>query len=201
VEKIKNYFSEYFRKSSKFKIFSDLVFYLLIIAVLVPWSRTFLIRSILIKPGFKEESEIVRLKPEDYNLILEDQNGKIVNLADHRGEFIFISFWATWCPPCRAELPSIFNLYELYGDRISFFLVTTEDSRKVKEFIDENGYDLPVYFQKSSGSDLLNATSYPTTYIISKEAEILVKKKGAAKWDSRGVKNRIDELLRQQQVQ
>jgi thiol-disulfide isomerase/thioredoxin len=198
VEKIKNYFSEYFKNSGRLKIISDLVFYLLIIAVLLPWSRTFLIRSILLKPGFKHGSEIVSLKPEDYNLILQDQNGKIVKLSDHKGELIFISYWATWCPPCRAEMPSIQNLYKLYGDKISFFLITAEDSRKVKAFLYDKGYDLPVYFQKSLSSDLLNATSYPTTYIISRKGEILVKKKGAAKWDSRGVKRKIDELLRLQ---
>ncbi len=196
MNKLQKYFRDYLAKSSRLKIAGDVFFYLFILSVLLPWSRTFLIRSILINPGFLEAKESVVLEPTDYDLLLSDLNGKTINLSEYRGKTLFISFWATWCPPCRAELPSIENLYNSYGDRINFFLITTEPEDKVKAFLNENHYDLPVYFQKSASSEKLSVRSYPTSYVVSDKAEIRVRKKGAARWNSRAVKRKLDGLLK-----
>jgi len=195
MEKIKNYFRNYFVKSSKLKIFSDVVFYLLIISLLIPSTRTMLIRATLFRPKMETRDAAVIMKQQEYQLMLEDLKGNQVNLADYSDKTVFISFWATWCPPCRAEMPSIQKLYNAYGDKLNVFLITTEEKDKVQKYLDESGYDLPVYFQKSAAYGVLNIQSYPTSYLISAEGEILIQKKGAADWNSRSFRKKLDELL------
>jgi len=197
MEKIKNYFTNYFAKSSKLKIFSDVVFYLLIISLLIPSTRTMLIRATLFRPKVETTDAAAMMKPQEYNMMLEDMEGNLVNLDDYTDKTIFISFWATWCPPCRAEMPSIQKLYDSYGDKLKVFLITTEERSKVQNYLDESGYNLPVYFQKSAANGLLNIQSYPTSFLISSEGEILVQKKGAADWNSRSFRKKLDALLPQ----
>ena len=195
MEKIKNYFRNYFEKSSKLKIFSDVVFYLLILFLLIPSTRSLLIRATLMRPKIAAQESAVIMKPQEYQLILEDMQGNTVNLAESSGNLTFISFWATWCPPCRAEMPSIEKLYKAYGERLSVYLITNEERSKVQAYLDENSYSLPVYFQKSAATGILNIQSYPTSFLISEKGEVLVHKKGAADWNSKAFRKTLDELL------
>ncbi len=195
MEKIKNYVKNYFEKSSKLKIFSDVVFYLLIISLLVPSTRSLLIRATLMRPKIAAQETAVKMSPQEYQLILEDMQGNTVNLATSSGNATFISFWATWCPPCRAEMPSIQKLYDAYGERLSVYLITNEDRSKVQAYLDENGYNLPVYFQKSAANGILDIQSYPTSFLISAKGEVLVHKKGAADWNSKAFRKTLDGLL------
>ena len=128
-------------------------------------------------------------------MILENLEGETVNLADYSEKLVFISFWATWCPPCRAEMPSIQKLYNSYGDKMAFFLITTEDRTKVENFLTEYEYNLPVYFQKSGSQGIFDISSYPTSFLISDKQEILVQKKGAADWNSKGFRKKLDDLI------
>lgn len=197
MEKIKNYFKNYFEKSSKLKIFGDLVFYLLIILLLVPSTRTMLIRATLFRPKVETQEALSIMKPSEYHLFLEDLDGNTINLSEYSNRLIYISFWATWCPPCRAEMPSIQKLYDRYGDKIPMFLITSEERSKVETYLKESDYDLPVYFQRSSTSGIMDIQSYPTSMLISDKGEILVHKKGAADWNSRAFRRTLDKLLSQ----
>ena len=75
------------------------------------------------------------------------------------------------------------------------FLITTEDRSKVQKYLDEEGYDLPVYFQRSSAFGIMAISSYPTTMLISGEGEILVYKKGAADWNSGAFTKKLNQVL------
>jgi len=197
MEKIKYYIKKYFEKSSKLKILGDIVFYLLIILLLIPSTRTMLIRATLFRP--KVETTEIRsiVKPGEYQLMLEDLAGNTVNLSDYSNRLIYISFWATWCPPCRAEMPSIQKLYDGYGDKMPMFLITTEERSKVENYLTENGYNLPVYFQRSASTGIMDIQSYPTSMLISDKGKVLVHKKGAADWNSRTFRKTLDNLLNQ----
>lgn len=197
MDKIKNYIKNYFIKNSKLKITTDFLFYLLIIFLLIPSTRTLLIRATLFRPKLVTENSAILMKPEEYGLILEDLNGNTLDLNDYSKETIFISFWATWCPPCRAEMPSIQKLYNLYNGKMQMFLITNEEKTKVKSYLREFGYDLPVYFQKSTAFGILDVNSLPTSFLISSKGEILVHKKGAANWDSMDFKKRLESILSQ----
>lgn len=111
------------------------------------------------------------------------------------GQVTFISYWATWCPPCIAELPSIVSLYKDYGNRIQFLLITNEEPAIVKEFLKKRAIQLPVVNPAMQTPALLYEQSIPTNYIIDKRGAIIVKEQGATDWNSDTVRNIIEGLL------
>jgi len=108
---------------------------------------------------------------------------------------VVVNFWATWCPPCVAELPSLVKLYADYGDNVRFVLVNNEQPQKVSEFLKKKNYSVPVYFEKSRTPEVLRSKSIPATYILNKSGKIVVDEKGAANWDSESTRNLLDQLL------
>jgi len=195
MEKIKNYLRNYFQKSSKLKLITDFLFYLLLILVLIPSTRTMLLRVSLFKPKIINQENAVKLSANDLKIILEDMQGNTLDLSEFSGQTIFVNFWATWCPPCRAEMPSMQKFYLSYGGKMPMFLITNEEKSKVEKYLQENEYNLPVYFQKSGASGVLNVNSLPTSFLISHNGEILIQKKGAADWDSEEFRKKIEEIL------
>lgn len=133
----------------------------------------------------------------DYNWTLLDAEGKEFDFQSAEGKVVFINFWATWCPPCIAELPSMDKLYKDYGDKVVFLFVSNEKLSKTKAYVDRKEFSIPVYQPISEPSEDLTSRSLPTTYIIGKDGMIQVDKVGAANWNSDGVRELLDELLAQ----
>ena len=80
-----------------------------------------------------------------------DMDGNEVTLASFFGKPIILNFWASWCGPCKSEMPEIQKFYEEYGEEIHFLLVSVDDSLDTaKTFIADSGYTFPVYFDASS---------------------------------------------------
>ena len=104
-----------------------------------------------------------------------DMDGNEVNLSDYFGKPIIINFWATWCGPCKSELPAFDNMYAKYGDDVEFIMLNlTDGSRdtvdKVKQFVSDNSYSFPVYFDTTlEAANSYGAYSIPTTYLIDDE--------------------------------
>ena len=145
-----------------------------------------------------------RLEPQEkqetvpaFGYVLKDMNQKRVVRQIGDGSITFISFWATWCAPCVAELPSIEALYQDYKDKIDFVLVTHENPEVVQRFLDEKQFDLPVYFPASLPPEMLQSTSIPTNFLIDAEGKILIKETGAANWNSTKVRELLDGLLKE----
>ena len=127
------------------------------------------------------------------NIVLKDQYGNEHHLADYKGKVVFLNFWATWCPPCRGEMPEIQELYEKYNTEDSEVVVlgiaapgygNEKSKEEVAKFMEENGYTYPVlmdeggrYFRQ------LGIMSYPTTYMITKEGKFLGYVNGAISYD------------------
>ncbi|MCB2156778.1 TlpA family protein disulfide reductase [bacterium] len=113
-----------------------------------------------------------------------------------RGKVIFINFWATWCPPCRAEMPSIQRLYdELKDEKIRFFMVSNEDYRTVTDFITEKGYTFPVYTIDQAPPEEFITQGIPATFVISPDGELIMTHVGAAKWDDPEVVQLLRDLM------
>ena len=132
---------------------------------------------------------------ENYQWDLVDMEGNQLNFEDTRGKVVLVNFWATWCPPCVAELPSLARLYEAYQDKVVFAFVANDKKVKVQSFMEKRGYGLPIYFETSRTPDLLMSKSIPATYILSKSGTIMVREIGAAKWDSQETQELLDQLL------
>jgi thiol-disulfide isomerase/thioredoxin len=199
MEKIKTRLKKYFSESSKIKIISDFIFYIFIMLMIIPGTRkevsSLIIRATMRKPSVISEAKTVSLNPNDYEFYIEGLNAEVHNLSEFKGKPILLNYWATWCPPCRAEMPSIQKLYNDYQNKMAIILVTNEERSIVENYLSENNYDLPVYFQRSQMSNAISASAYPTTFLISPNGKILVKKTGAANWNSEDFREQIDHLI------
>ena len=133
------------------------------------------------------------LKP--FNYTVNDLNNEPQSIPIGQGKVTFLSYWATWCPPCIAELPSIQDVYTDYGDKVNFVLLTKEDHDVVERFLVKKDYALPVYFPQMKAPELLRSRSFPTNYLIDAHGTILIKETGAADWNSQKVRTLLDSLL------
>ncbi|TMU50616.1 TlpA family protein disulfide reductase [Flagellimonas algicola] len=132
---------------------------------------------------------------ENYQWKLVHLDGSQFNFEDTQGKVVLVNFWATWCPPCVAELPSMDRLHNAYKDKVIFAFVANDDKEKVQSFLVKREFDLPVYFEASRTPDLLVSRSIPATYILDKSGAIVVREIGAAQWDSEETRELLDQLL------
>ncbi len=195
IQKIK----DRYKNKSWFHIFSDLLFYVFIILLLIPTTRmplvAFVKKATLIAPLKISAPDNSKLEKSDYKWYVQSSEGENIYLEQLKGELIFLNFWATWCPPCVAEMPSIQSLYEEYGDKVKFIIVSRESPEVIHEFVKKNEYTFPVFSQSVSEPEIFKSQSIPTSYLISPSGNIILKKKGAAKWDSRKIKELINTYL------
>ncbi|HAS35593.1 MAG TPA: thiol-disulfide oxidoreductase [Flavobacteriales bacterium] len=185
---------EKFKAQSKMAKMWDVLFLVLIIAFLFPDGRNAMRRAILSTGivGSVDANASEDLTYESEAWILQDLNGAEVQLSELKGQAIFLNFWATWCGPCKAEMPSIEALYKDMGDEVNFLIVSYEDPKVIRKFMNDEVYDFPVYFPKNGIPDQLKAEALPTTLVIDVEGRILHRSSGMSNWDS----NSARELLR-----
>ncbi|MGY8915803.1 MAG: redoxin family protein [Flavobacteriales bacterium] len=132
---------------------------------------------------------------DSYKWELKDTEMASFSFESQKGKVLLVNFWATWCAPCIAEMPSLQNLYMDYGDRVTFMFVTNEEEQKVLDFLKRKNYELPVYFPQSKEPKVLSSKSLPTTYIINKKGKLIVAETGAADWNSESTRKLLDSLL------
>lgn len=155
--------------------------------------QVFVQRLISFSPSEKAETEREIL--QDYNWNLTQLNEEDANFSQSEGKIIIVNFWATWCPPCVAEMPSFQKLYDTYGSQVDFYFVTSEKPEKVEKFMQKNKYTLPIFFQTAEAPKQLESSVLPTTYLISKSGEIIIDEEGAADWNSDKMRALLDKLL------
>lgn len=107
------------------------------------------------------------------NVVVETNNGETFDLSKTEKP-VLINFWATWCPPCKAEMPGIQNVYEEYKDKMDFILIDEgEPKSDVDEFIKEATYTFPVGYDEDNVYGIMfNIDAIPTTYIVGKDKTI-----------------------------
>lgn len=120
----------------------------------------------------------------DYALILEDESGNQVKLSEFKSQVLFINFWATWCTPCRAEMPEIAALYERKRDDVRFIMIAEDaDFENAKKFITKKGYKFPIYRLVSGLSPEFENRYIPRTYVVSTEGKIIFQQNGYASYN------------------
>ena len=176
------------------KSISNIIFVIAIALLLYPPSREWFMRQIAFAPSVKEAEKSEKLSSYDWEL--KGLNAESINFKDLENKVVFVNFWATWCPPCRAEMPMIQKLYADYKDKVAFVFVTNEDWPIVEGFFNKNGYDLPVYNSVSAPPNSFTETnSIPATYLIDKNENILIAKTGSADWNSNKMRKLLDKLI------
>ena len=142
-----------------------------------------------------EVDEDEREKLDDFNWNLGSMSGEKLNFESLKGKVILVNFWATWCPPCVAEMPSMQELYEDYGDRVAFVFIARDDHERVVKFLEKKNLSLPVYYERTAPPKVMTTSSLPTTYVIDSQGMIRVDKVGAADWNSKKVRSLLDEMI------
>lgn len=181
------------------KQWSNILMVVLIILLIIPQTRTpikvFVHKIIAFSPSVTDEEDREQLSEFDWMLV-SDKN-EHVNLKQYKGEVLLVNFWATWCPPCIAEMPSLQALYNDYGSKVRFLFVSNEDPTKVATFLSNNSFDIPVYREGSPTPNKMQSNSIPATFVIDKEGNIVISKIGSADWNSEKVRKQLDELISQ----
>ncbi len=148
----------------------------------------FLQRGLLLtgfmNPDHDNTSEAVQAASYDLSLVTLD--GEKLSPQDLKGKVVFMNIWATWCPPCVAEMPGIHQLYQLVNqEEIVFVMLSVDDDKdKLKRFMERKGYTFPVYILEDNLPEIYQTQSIPTTFVISPEGKIVFKEEGMANYDT-----------------
>jgi thiol-disulfide isomerase/thioredoxin len=161
---------------------------------------SFIAQSAIMKTGlmnFDPEENVTR-GAFDYNFSIKDLKGNTLDFNELKGKVIFLNLWATWCGPCRMEMPSIQNLYNTIDqEKVVFVMLsldTEENHNKVIKYVSDKQFSFPVYVPESALTDQLKVPSIPTTFIIGKDGKIKSKKVGTAKYDTDKFREFLNEL-------
>ena len=113
-------------------------------------------------------------KAPDFNL--KDQYGVVHSLENYKGKVIFLNFWATWCPPCKKEMPDVESIYKEYGENkkdVIILGVNSEKENEVKKFLKDKGYTFPTVIDENS--EVMRKyfiQAFPTSFVIDKEGNV-----------------------------
>ena len=130
--------------------------------------------------------ETLNLAPD---FVVYNKDGEPVSLSDFRGKPVVVNFWASWCGPCKREMPEFESLWQELGDQVHFLMVNVTTSESGKEapeaLLAELGYGFPVYYDLTgSASDTYGVTAFPTTYFIGAQGEAVAYAVGAIDGDT-----------------
>lgn len=122
---------------------------------------------------------------------MEDMNGNTINLQSLKGKKLFVNLWASWCPPCRAEIPSIEKLYHgLDTNKVAFVLLSLDDTyNKAKKFAASKKMHLPFYYPAETLPDLFNVQAIPTTFIFNENGELVKRIDGGEDYNTKEYKS------------
>ncbi len=147
--------------------------------------------------GAAEDDEFI----DAFDFTVYNEDGTTVKLSDFYGKPILINFWATWCSPCKTELPDFDRVYRDYGEDVVFMMVNMTSGRDTleiaKAFVEEAEYTFPVYYDKDlNAANTYGAYSIPMTVLIDADAHIVGAQVGILTEDI--LRNVLDNVLNNQ---
>jgi thiol-disulfide isomerase/thioredoxin len=160
------------------------------------WTIQNLMKIGLFQPQIDHQPDAASTKslPSVY---FKDGNGNTIDLASLKGKVVFINFWATWCPPCIAEMPSINDLHGRFKDnnKVVFLMVDVDGNyQKSDSFMKKRGYGLQVVNPASDLPPVFMQGAVPTTVILDKEGKMIYRQEGAADYNSKKMVDLISQL-------
>jgi len=169
----------------------------IVIALLVSWTVYDLVLSKDKKSTKKDEGIIEDTEASEIGIAIGNEapdfelttlDGEEVRLSDYRGKRVFINFWATWCPPCRAEMPDMQKLYEEENVDIEILAINITESEpseeNVKQFVEDFGLTFPILMdRKTEVASNYQVQAYPTSYMIDSKGVIRFIAPGALNHD------------------
>ena len=156
----------------------------------------FCLSLFLVSCGEGPQVAIVGKTAPDFTLV--DSNGKSWTLSDLRGQVVFINFWATWCPPCREEMPSMQQLYATQPkDKFKMLAILNKDEPALADtFAAKLGLTMPILYdlENTAGKDY-GLTGLPETYIVDKKGILRKKYIGPAQWGSPKIRHMLERYI------
>ena len=192
-----NQFWQYIRKSG----FTMVMVILIGVLFVSPDAKSFLLRQLMATGIFnasidKKDTDTVNQVNSDFNFF--DEKGNVVNTSSLRGKVVFINFWASWCPPCRAEFPSIEKLYSTFKDHPDFFFLTINEDNDIavaREYLNREKFSVPLYRSSGNVPAEIYAGSLPTTLVLDKTGKIRFHHTGFANYTSEKFIEQMKELM------
>jgi thiol-disulfide isomerase/thioredoxin len=196
IKALKHRWNQYRRKKRWWSIIFDFIILALIIIMLIPSARksfsVFIIKKTLLTP--RESTKTILLSQEEWNMVLIDQTGETRILSEFMDKPLLINFWATWCSPCIAELPSFQKLYDKYKDKIYFVFIVNEPVEEINDFLYKKNYTFPCFRLTDVIPEIFENGIIPTTYLIYDD-NVIIYKTGAARWDSAKFMRLLDKII------
>ncbi len=158
------------------------------------FGKVFLNRLFASSPDIINEDN--REKIPSYNWKLKDADWDFFDFGQSKGNVVFINFWASWKLPSEAEFNGIQKLYDEYGDRVDFYMITNEERQPVEEFMRLKNFTFPITYQIIGEPAPLDILEPPGSYIIDKNGYIVVKESDIADWDSKKVRELLNGLIK-----
>ena len=137
---------------------------------------------------------------KNWNVSFSNSKGETIEGNALKNKVVFVNTWATWCPPCIAEMPSVDELYKTYGTNPNaiFLLIDADNNlQKAENFMQQKGFKLPVFIANTNMPSEWFEGTLPTTVVLDKNGNIAFKEAGAANYNSIKFKTFIDGLLKE----
>lgn len=189
------------KRTLQSNLLNALFFVLLGVILFVPSAKAMLMQGLmeigLFKPDTEQKTATEIPAIQGAAIRFSDAKGKTFTLQDLKGKVVFLNFWATWCPPCLAEMPSINKLYEQYKNdpQVVFVLVDADGKLdKAQAYLDRKKFALPVYNLDTAVPEVLFSGSLPTTVVLDKQGRISYNESGAANYASKAFVKFIEKL-------
>lgn len=148
-----------------------------------------------------QPEEITTEEEFDFDFTVRTLDGQVKSVSELKGKVIFLNLWATWCGPCRAEMPGIEELYQQVDkSQIEFVMLSIDRpglETKVKNFVQAQKHTFPVYTLHSELPEVLQVPSIPTTFIIDKSGKIVQKKVGTTQFNTPRFREYLGKLVTQ----
>ncbi len=131
-----------------------------------------------------------------YDFSLVSLDGQQLHPKELKNKVVFMNIWATWCPPCVAEMPGIHKLYQSVNqEKIAFVMISVDDNiDKLEKYMERKGFRFPVYRADGPLPKIYQSGSIPTTFVISPEGKVVFKEEGMANYNTENFKNFLDRL-------
>ncbi|WP_413513838.1 TlpA family protein disulfide reductase [Myroides odoratus] len=151
-----------------------------------------------INSSFAQQKNTPTVNTQTTDAIFLDADGNKVSLSSLQGKVVFVNFWATWCPPCIKEMPSIQTLKDKMKGKDVVFLLVDVDGKydKAKAFMDKKNLDLPIYTPAEAISNTYLGSSIPTTIIFDKKGNMIQRIVGGADFASAEVERFMHQVLK-----
>ncbi|MCU0383091.1 MAG: TlpA family protein disulfide reductase [Cyclobacteriaceae bacterium] len=168
----------------------------------LPFLAVFLVVALLLffTSASKKQNSVTPLSDSiAYSFALKDLQLQPVQFDIYKGKVVLINLWATWCGPCREEMPYLQKLYETYShpdfEIVAISLDKNSNIDKVKSYLAKNNFTFPVFYPAENFPKVLQVPAIPSSFLIDRQGRIVWQETGVENFSKQSFKKRIDALI------